>query len=379
LTPSPFLLGLRYFLHGQLICLYDKTQLAVESIKEALKLRPGPDLYELLARIRLGQGNSTAALTAIESARRIQSEQLSPARRASALMLHLQIVLALAATPVPRALAEQCTGDTCSVVPQGAGTLKDSPAPTPLPRSLRRVWLDVRSAVTARLTALSMSASPDDMLLAIPALSDDRWRSGLIAGDTDPWMAAATADAAQSFQTQGFAVLHNLVPAPYFEALQMRHAAMFGGHVQENGLTIERDDPQRRRSIWGEELSLFVGVRLLPVISRIAGRPLVMVYTFGIHYDEGGDLKPHVDRAQNTYSVSLNLGLTPDTLPPWPLWVSPTGQDATAGIPISLAINDALFYGGTDHVHFRHPLKGGTSMQVIFGFRDVNDTHCNSQ
>ncbi len=41
--------------------------------------------------------------------------------------------------------------------------------------------------------------------------------------------------------------------------------------------------------------------------------------------------------------------------------------------------NDGLFYGGVNHVHFRRPLKEGSSMQVIFGFRDIDPTHCNSQ
>ena len=97
-------------------------------------------------------------------------------------------------------------------------------------------------------------------------------------------------------------------------------------------------------------------------------------------YARVGDLKPHVDREQNAVSLSLNLGQAPADAPPWPLWVAPRGAGEAAGVPLRLAPGDALLYGGVHHTHFRRPLEGAEgSMQVIFGFRDMNEAHCNSQ
>jgi len=167
--------------------------------------------------------------------------------------------------------------------------------------------------------------------------------------------------------------------------------------------------------MWGEELALFAGLRLLPAVQRVVGRPLRLVYAFSIAYAAGGDLKPHRDRPQNAFSVSLNLGLLgggsedgtnegdevvededgdeedddvegalepgADAPEPWPLWVVPVGaRNDSAAVAARLRPNDALLYQGPLSTHFREPLGAGlASMQVIFGFRDVDPLHCNSQ
>ena len=188
------------------------------------------------------------------------------------------------------------------------------------------------------------------------------------------------------------------------------------------------DSAQSRRTLWAEELSLFAGLRLLPAVQRIVGRPLRLVYTFSIAYDTGGDLKPHRDRPQNAFSLSLNLGLLRDpqsqsqlqpkrggqpqpgeeagqeaadeggdweeeggdgedggagglsaSPTPWPLWVVPVGRTEAEAVAARLRENDALLYQGPLNTHFRERLDEGASMQVIFGFRDISETHCSSQ
>jgi hypothetical protein len=67
--------------------------------------------------------------------------------------------------------------------------------------------------------------------------------------------------------------------------------------------------------------------------------------------------------------------------PPWPLWVVPVGaRNESAAVAARMQPNDALLYQGPLSTHFREPLGAGlASMQVIFGFRDVDEAHCNSQ
>jgi len=274
----------------------------------------------------------------------------------------------------------------------------------------------------------------------------------------------AAAEAAFRAGGAGYAVLRGVLPRPYFAALRRRHERIFFPHgtsaaalvaaarsgVATPGLPgsasggaqdhsdVVMDAAQNRRTLWGEELSLFAGLRLLPAVQRLVGRPLRLVYAFSIAYAAGGDLKPHKDRPQNAYSMSLNLGLVGgegadelegggdgggggggggdedadaelalaqadaeegalaaapraaaaasasarrgDPSPPWPLWVVPVGRNESAATAARMRPNDALLYQGPLSTHFRKPLGAGlASMQVIFGFRDVDEAHCNSQ
>jgi hypothetical protein len=193
-------------------------------------------------------------------------------------------------------------------------------------------------------------------------------------------------------------VLRNLIPAPFFQALVRRHGVLFfPGPGQEALATLrtEGDEGQKRRLLWDEEVSLYVGTRLLPAVSAITGLRLANTYTCSIAYAAGGDLKPHVDREQNALSMTLNLGLDPPGGEDWPIWVSPASNHAvqgdnnvaggwatpnlTLGTPVYLRPNDAMLYRGPRIVHYRYPLAhANRSMQVIFGFREVHADHCNS-
>jgi hypothetical protein len=199
----------------------------------------------------------------------------------------------------------------------------------------------------------------------------------------DPWLHAATADAAAHFAAHGYVQLSGLLPAPYFTALVERHRRIFMDRSSALAAStrVEYDGHLKRHTAWNEGLSQFVSLRLQPVISALVGTGVSSIYTYSIHYTTGGVLYPHVDRPQNTFSVSLNLGLEDPGAPAWPLHVCPAGTNASSGacVPIIMAPNDALLYRGVEHVHFRHPLEAGTSMQVIFGFRDPAPAHCNSQ
>jgi hypothetical protein len=55
-------------------------------------------------------------------------------------------------------------------------------------------------------------------------------------------------------------------------------------------------------------------------------------------------------------------------------------RNESAAVAARMQPNDALLYQGPLSTHFREPLGAGlASMQVIFGFRDVDEAHCNSQ
>lgn len=111
---------------------------------------------------------------------------------------------------------------------------------------------------------------------------------------------------------------------------------------------------------------------------------------------------------------------------PWPLYISPKGESEETAVPIvsvlnrwlgscfgsylpllthdlyssfasippllpaypalslfrysqTMEVGEGVLYHGPEHVHFRRPLESGTSTQIIFGFRHVDRSHCNSQ
>jgi hypothetical protein len=362
-----------FSLHGQLACLEESTNEALRSLVFAISIHDRHSIRELLARIALGQGDAAAALAHIVAARRMQSPSAPVADRAAPLMLHLQAELtrsgeAALATSGERQVVSTDDGEEDETLPFEA------------------LWAEVAAMLTPRLRKLNIALPRGDPLSTAGGSSAAAASSAVVSSASvastfasdAAWSRIATPGASSSFRAAGYTVLRGLLPDPYFRALLARHVNLFFARVPDDGPPIEHDEPQKRRTLWGEELSLFVGLRLLPAIQAIAGVRLASIYTFSIAYSTGGDLKPHVDRRQNAYSLSLNLGLQGRAgLPPWPLWVSPTNKSEAEGIPISLEPNDALLYGGTDHVHFRKPLTEGTSMQVIFGFRDVQPGHCN--
>jgi len=223
--------------------------------------------------------------------------------------------------------------------------------------------------------------------------------SGSWGGDA-AWDTSATPTAAQQWESSGYTVIRGLLPSVFFQALVRRHQELFfpkPSNQLQSDIRVEPDEGQKRRLLWDEELSLYIGTRLLPAISFITGETLSNTYTCSIAYSKGGDLKPHIDREQNALSLSLNLGLSPPDSPDWPLYVSPAslhnvseansvveGWDSNPHLvnntPVYLRPNDGLLYRGPRIVHYRYPLQvAENSMQVIFGFRKIDAGHCNSQ
>lgn len=428
-----------YFLHAQLACCAELTSFALRSLRRALALRTSTEGYELLARIALGRGNAAEAARSVATARRLQDPHLGPAARAPALLLHLQAAMAARVPAHSGALAGRASTALSATMEAGAAAVDASDdeggeddvevdeenAAGAL--DLDSVWRDVRALVGGRLARLGVQLPPDDPLsAAVPSAAPPAfvtlanaaaggkrgarsrvavapaagsavlsgagaWLTPLGAaaaaspGWLDGWMSVATPAAAATFQTKGYATLRGLLPAPYSEALLRRHIELFlSGTPDGDAPRKEVDTPQRRHTLWNEELSMYVALRLLPAIEAIAGQRLSSTYTFSIAYERGGVLHPHVDRAQNAISLSLTLGRQPSHLPPWPLYVSPRGLGEDAGIPVLMHHNDALLYRGENHTHFRRPQEcegesACSTLQVIFGFRDTHADHCNSQ
>jgi hypothetical protein len=345
--------------------------------------------------VSMGRGDMRSALRSATAARRHRE---APADAAAALLLQFQALVLLQLQKA----GNSSSSSSSALAIDAHGALAGDSALDAEPED---VWEEVRELVQGRFKALGVALPAEDPLRlaegrlpafllpapAGPGAASSSLAVGQAQAELALWRAAATPAAAQEWASKGYTVLRGLLPPAYHQALLRRHLQLFypsaanggdssSGSSGSGGLRIEPDAGQRRRLLWDEELSLYIGTRLLPAVAAITGLPLSSTYACSIAYSQGGDLKPHVDREQNAISLTYNLGLQPDSAPDWPIWVSPTDRGEEEGVPVHLRPNDGMLYGGVHHKHFRHPLRNATaSMQVIFGFRDVHERHCNSQ
>ena len=104
-------------------------------------------------------------------------------------------------------------------------------------------------------------------------------------------------------------------------------------------------------------------------IEGIVGRALLPTYSYLRLYKTGDDLRSHRDRPACEFSISLNIGQTPDT--PWPIFVESEG----GWREVRLKPGDALLYRGMELWHRRERYKGRQCLQVFLHFVDANGPH----
>jgi hypothetical protein len=401
-------------LHGQLACLDDRES-ALTSLAAALKEREQPLIREIVARIALGRGDGAAALAHATLAARHARAGINPHEIGAIRNLQLQAALMAEGGVgyVAAATTLSSSGKQMTAASSATSSSSDALAAfTALRAIVRRTFVEAGIRIPANdpmavdgedfldgdeeeeedeedegggeegiegdaeiAGALRVAAQQNSEARGIGHLASDALLARALAPTTQ-WMAAASSEAGATFRATGYVALRNLIPHDHFLALSARVKTLFSGGF-ENRIAVDAD--QQRRTLWNDEFSLYIGTRLVPAMSALVGLPLVSVYTFAIKYDKGGILHAHKDRPQNAVSVSLTISHDPTGADPWPIWVSPSGGGEKEGVPIALRPNDALLYGGVDHTHFRRRLKRGSQLQVIFGFRPVNETHCNSQ
>mmetsp|Transcript_9513 Transcript_9513/g.14280 ORF Transcript_9513/g.14280 Transcript_9513/m.14280 type:complete len:468 (+) Transcript_9513:140-1543(+) len=334
-------------LHGQLICQKDEPDLAIRSFQHSLKINPTSDAQLLLGRILLGQGDFEGAYVHLLRAYELlifSSEELRARQRAhtqnmrTTILFTLQFVLAQ--VEYKPSHAEQIQTTFCKTV-----------------RDLL--------ANGGRMDG-KMFPSCGDMLF--PSISS-------VISSKSIWTRIANSKNIEAFKDRGYIKISNIIPEPYLSALIHKHKATFASYNQNQVSYVPH---QKRSTITNEELSVFLNMQLAALASAFAGVPVVATYTFSILYHEGGLIRPHTDRHQNEISLSLNLGLS-DNQPAWPLYIAPKGKGEESATSVILEVNDGLIYRGPAHVHFRKPLPRGTSMHVIFGYRSIDSSHCNSQ
>jgi hypothetical protein len=127
-------------------------------------------------------------------------------------------------------------------------------------------------------------------------------------------------------------------------------------------------DP-RSPGAWAAPGDLFTDgllMDLLPLAEDVTQLSLFPTYSYFRVYKRGDILVKHTDRPACEISVTLCLGYEAEE--PWPLLLeSPAGV-----LPIELEPGDALFYRGTECMHWREPMNGERAAQVFLHYVNQN-------
>ena len=101
-----------------------------------------------------------------------------------------------------------------------------------------------------------------------------------------------------------------------------------------------------------EPLTDFFQQQLTDLISDIAGEPLKPSFSFLALYRPGAELKPHRDREQCYYAMSVLLDHgQPDDVSNWPIYMQAPGEKT--GEAVRAALGDGVLYFGEEVVHYQ--------------------------
>lgn len=173
------------------------------------------------------------------------------------------------------------------------------------------------------------------------------------------------ARAREAIETCGYAVLWDLLPAGFVDAVR-RH---FRARIAAGQLALGDPQVSRRYSAYDEPVCAWLHTLLTPLVARAIPHAIARSYAFLSAYVGGASLARHTDRPACEYTLSLTIDATPDAshAAAWPLCLESDADEAV--VKVLLAPGDALLFRGRRLPHYRDPLpKGCTSTSLLFHF-----------
>jgi hypothetical protein len=174
-------------------------------------------------------------------------------------------------------------------------------------------------------------------------------------------MSATPSTADGAYWDRGYAVAHDLVDAQQLafvrsamDVSQRQGRMRFATNVVPQGAMNEY------APIGGETLL----IRSLPAFEAITGRDLLPAYAFWRIYEQGAELRRHVDRNACEVSASLPIFAEPADQP-WPIHVRDLKGMETE---VALEPGSAIIYQGCAIPHWREPFRGRLQYQVFLHY-----------
>jgi Sulfotransferase family len=174
--------------------------------------------------------------------------------------------------------------------------------------------------------------------------------------------AAGAERARAEFSHAGCCVLSSAVPTPQVSALGSYYRRLVAAGEWAAG-----DEQVHRRHGWhNEAVARYFHHQLAATVGRVAGEPVKPTYCYVSAYGEGAVLRPHVDRKQCAFTVSLWLD-NGENAPAeaWPLWF----ETNIGRLSVEQQAGDAVVFLGCDLPHWREaPPTGAVSTTLLFHY-----------
>ncbi|GAB5372107.1 hypothetical protein AAMO2058_001636900 [Amorphochlora amoebiformis] len=340
-------------LYGQLICQKDEASKALDSLTIALRAKATPEGLLLMGRIALGQGRFRTSFSYLLTAynhlvlsndQTLQSPRAHAQDLRSTLLFSLQFVAAqlsprpriepeirrrvcgllnevYAQTKNPTALCSESLVDSLALTPIRTRTPPTtSTTPTTPTASTTSTKPTTHTSTKATTSTTSSTSNPIQTPTHNPTHTPtppQTEKDVFCSWDCLTWV--SDSGLRDSFTTNGYVVIKSFLPDHVFQALKQTHRTLFHDHT---GVATYVPS-QRRSTVTNEQLSVYVNIRLAPLITRFLhgsrsinrcsfmdvdeanahedthNPPILPTYAFSILYHEGGHIKPHTDRPQN--------------------------------------------------------------------------------
>jgi hypothetical protein len=167
---------------------------------------------------------------------------------------------------------------------------------------------------------------------------------------------------ASLFERDRYTVLKSLLGDPDLGLTYQYVCALRQAGLMKPGDRLVPDTACR----YGDAMTDSLMLKLQPAVEQATGLELYPTYSYIRLYKKGDQLKKHTDRESCEISVTLCLGMSPDT--PWPIHVE--GPHGSSGI--ALNPGDALLYRGIECAHWRTPYEGDQLGQLFLHYVDRN-------
>ena len=166
-----------------------------------------------------------------------------------------------------------------------------------------------------------------------------------------------------AFRRDGYVRLAGLLHPFHIDALRKHYRRL----IRSGGMYHGDGESTDRYTAHNESVSRFFHRQLLPAVANIAGEPLKPSYTYVVSYQGGAELRPHVDREQCEFTLSVLLDYPPEHEHnhPWPLCI----KTRRGTVEIKQQVGEAVLFRGRRLIHFRPPLPAGyTSTSMLLHY-----------
>jgi hypothetical protein len=183
---------------------------------------------------------------------------------------------------------------------------------------------------------------------------------------------AKFAEAADFFRREHYVLLESILPAEQCAAV-----GEYFRRLQNAGFMLLDDGQvERRYGVYRDPLTVYLHRQLAFAISRATGEKVIPSYVYAANYIEDAVLKPHTDRPQCEFTMSMQIAYAPALKPreksPWALCLDDLRENRVESY---LACGDGLIYKGCELVHYRDALpKNHQSTSIFFHYVNENFT-----